>query len=66
MGSHRSTFDRVYIDYARLFININFLVLINVFSKWSFVRIIKNITAKNKMNVRRFLGIWDAQNYSNG
>lgn len=39
-------FERVHIDCARPFMNTYFFVFVDVFSKWPFVHIVKDITAK--------------------
>ncbi|XP_011874603.1 PREDICTED: uncharacterized protein K02A2.6-like [Vollenhovia emeryi] len=43
-------FERVHVDYAGPFMNSYFLVLVDAFSKWPFVRIVKNITAKTTIH----------------
>ncbi|KMQ89452.1 hypothetical protein RF55_10920 [Lasius niger] len=39
-------FERVHIDYAGPFMNTYFFVFVDAFSKWPFVHIVKDITAK--------------------
>lgn len=43
-------FDRIHIDYAGPFMNANFFILIDSFSKFPFVRIVKDITAKSTID----------------
>jgi hypothetical protein len=43
-------FDRVHIDYAGPFMSANFFVMIDSCSKWPFVHIVKNITAKSTID----------------
>lgn len=43
-------FERVHVDYAGPFMNHFFFVVIDAYSKWPFVRIVKNITAKTTIN----------------
>lgn len=43
-------FDRVHIDYAGSFMNAYFLVVVDAFSKWPFVYIVKDITAKTTIH----------------
>jgi len=42
--------DRIRIDYAGPFMGVNFLVLVDAFSKWPFLPIVKNITAKSTID----------------
>lgn len=55
VGTHEweaaeAPFERVHIDYAGPFMNAYLLVLVDAFSKWPFVHIVKNITAKTTIH----------------
>ncbi|XP_024890648.1 uncharacterized protein K02A2.6-like, partial [Temnothorax curvispinosus] len=44
-------FERVHVDYAGPYMNMYFFVFVDAFSKWPFVRIVKNITAETTIKI---------------